>query len=73
MQSLGLDHTEVPSHLTVRQFAYKYPAFSESSLRWLIFNQETNGFAAAFVKLGRRILINEKRFFQVVDGKNIYS
>lgn len=58
------------SFLTVKQFANKYPAFHESSLRWLLFNQDRNGFSAAFVKLGRRVLIDEQKFFQVVDGEN---
>ena len=70
MQNLEINHTEFPIHLTVRQFACKYPAFSESSLRWLIFNQAENGFSAAFVKLGRRVLIDVQKFFQAVDANN---
>ncbi len=47
---------------TVEQLATKYPAFTEPSLRWLLFNRETNGFAAAVVQLGRRLLIDEVAF-----------
>ena len=47
---------------TVEQFALKYPAFTESSLRWLLFNRESNGLAAAVVQLGRRVLIDEAAF-----------
>jgi hypothetical protein len=60
--------------LTVRQFAVRHPAFSESSLRWLIFNAGQrrvsgglvlpgNGFEVALVRIGRRVFIDEERFF----------
>ena len=39
---------------TVRQVAELNPAFSESALRWLIFNSTKNGFDDVIVKLGRR-------------------
>lgn len=45
--------------LTVEATAVKYPAFSESSLRWLLFNRETNGFNRCVVRIGRRVLIDE--------------
>ncbi len=47
---------------TVVQFASKYPAFTPSSLRWLLFNRATNGLDAAVVQLGRRVLIDEAAF-----------
>lgn len=51
-----------PQFLTVEQLAAKYPAFTEPSLRWLLFNRETNGFATAVVQLGRKLLIDEQAF-----------
>lgn len=53
--------------LTFRAFAEKNPAFPESSLRHLRFNQSQNGFASAFIEIGRRVLIDEERFFFCVD------
>jgi len=41
-----------PVLLTFRQFADRHPAFSESSLRWLRFQEASNGFATAFVRVG---------------------
>jgi len=41
-----------------------------SSLRWLRFNQETNGFADAFVTVGRRVLIDEGKFFDAIERQN---
>ncbi len=50
---------------TVPQFAKKNPAFTEASIRWLIFNEGSNGLkdAAAIVRIGRRVLIDEDRWF----------
>jgi len=56
--------------LTVPQFAAKHQAFSIGGLRWLIFNRETNGFATAILKCGRRVLIDEFQFFDVLYSQN---
>ncbi|KJV05171.1 hypothetical protein [Methylocucumis oryzae] len=34
-------------------------------MRHLIFNQKTNGFASAFKRVGRRVLIDEAEFFRL--------
>ena len=51
-----------PQFPTVEQLAEKYPAFTVSSLRWLLFNRETNGLDTAVVQLGRKVLIDEQAF-----------
>lgn len=63
--------------LTVRQFSEKHPAFPQGSLRNLIFLAESrkttkgtitgNGLDVALVRLGRKLLIDEARFFQWID------
>lgn len=35
-------------------------------LRHLMFHRESNGFATAFVKVGRRVLVNEQAFFDCI-------
>jgi hypothetical protein len=65
--------------LTVRQFAARHPAFTESSLRWLIFQSHSrasskgvipgNGLHAALLRIGRRVLIDETRFFEWVAAQ----
>jgi hypothetical protein len=64
--------------LTVRQFAAKHTAFTEGALRKLIFEatprcqsvggrrEQTpdNGLAIAILRIGRRVLIDEARFFE---------
>ena len=47
---------------TVEQLAAKFPAFTVPSLRWLLFNRETNGLSSAVVQLGRKVLIDEQAF-----------
>lgn len=39
-------------------------------LRHLAFFAKTNGFAKAFLKVGRRLLIDEEEFFRVIQEKN---
>ena len=40
---------------------------SESGLRYLIFNADTNGFRSVIRRSGRRILIDEQAFFAWLD------
>lgn len=60
------------NYLTVNQFSAKYPAFTQGGLRWMIFNEETNGLAeeGVIVRCGRRVLINEDRFFARLERQN---
>ena len=44
--------------LTVKQVAEASPAFSEASLRWLIFNSKENGFDSVIIRIGGRVLID---------------
>lgn len=57
----------IPNLLTVSQFSIKHPAFPEGGLRHRIFHAETNGLKAsgALVRNGRRVLIDEEKFFVV--------
>lgn len=49
---------------TVRQFADTNPAFSESSVRWLVFKAKANGLdeSGAILRNGRRVLIDGDKF-----------
>lgn len=71
--------TQPPVLLTVRQFADKHPAFPQGSLRNLIFLAESrntskgkiagNGLDVALVRVGRKVLIDEAKFFNWVDAQ----
>ncbi len=47
---------------TIKQLAQENPAFTEASLRWLVFNAHQNGFEATIVRVGRRVLIDVEKF-----------
>lgn len=42
----------------------------QGGLRHLVFHESTNGFKDAFVRVGRRVLIDEKKFFDCVMKQN---
>lgn len=60
----------MPNLLSIRQFAEKHTAFPQGGLRALRFNSPQNGFADAFVTVGRKVLIDEERFFKIVALQN---
>lgn len=71
--------TQPRALLTVRQFAEKHPAFQQGSLRNLIFLAESrntskgkiagNGLGFALVRIGRKVLIDEAKFFNWIDAQ----
>lgn len=65
----SVQQTRPPRVYTVKQFSARNPAFSEGSLRWLLFNARENKLDAAVVRVGRRVLIDEDRFFAWLEGQ----
>ena len=76
-------YPEAPSsytYLTVRQFSERNPAFTEPSVRNLVFKADSressfgvipgNGLleAGAIIRIGRKVLIHEERFFAWVEN-----
>ena len=61
----------IPNLLTVSQFSERFPAFPPGGLRWQIFNEEANGLkaAGAIIRVGRKVLINEDKFFVWIDSQ----
>jgi len=55
--------------LTVRMLAAKDQCFSEGALRWLIHNSKTNGFEPCLRRVGRRVLICEDEFYDIIDKR----
>ena len=60
------------TYLTVQQFTAKHTAFNTGGLRSLIFNEHQNGLAksGAVVRIGRKVLIDETKFFSWVESQN---
>ena len=59
-----------PALLTVSQFCAKHSFISQGGLRFQIFNAHDNRLASfgAIVRLGRRVLIDEGRYFEWVES-----
>jgi len=57
--------------LTIRQFSERHPAFPEGSLRWHVFRASQNGLERldAVKRIGRRVYLDEDRFFTWVDAQ----
>lgn len=55
-------------YLTVKQFCAKHPWPTESAMRAIILDAPTNGFSKAFVRIGRRVLVREKVFWEIIDN-----
>lgn len=69
--------------LSVRRFSEKYPDFPQGGLRYLIFHSRNryaadgtiirgNGVHTALVRCGRKVLIDEARFFEWLDAQNAH-
>ena len=65
-------HIKMPVLSTVNQFTTKQPAFTLGGIRALIFNENTNGLAksGAVVRIGRKVLIDETKFFAWIESQN---
>ncbi|MDP1664578.1 MAG: hypothetical protein Q8L79_05560 [Methylobacter sp.] len=62
----------MPTLSTVNQFTAKQPAFTTGGIRSLIFNEHQNGLAksGAIVRIGRKVLIDETKFFAWIESQN---
>lgn len=58
--------------LTVAQLAKLNPAFTQSTLRWWIFNAERNGFIQCLIRVGGRVYIDRKAFEAWLDSHRSY-
>ena len=56
-------------YASVKLLAKLYPAFSQSSIRWLIFHEHTNGFKACVKRIGRKVLIDLDQFERYIDAE----
>lgn len=55
------------NHLTINQFCEKYPWPTAAALRHIIMKTRTNGFGKAFIRVGKRVLVKEDIFWNIVD------
>ena len=71
MNNTATQNTQTPSRLIpVPEWNQHHSWPPQGGLRHLIFHEKTNGFASAFKRVGRRVLIDEREFFRIVDKQN---
>ena len=58
------------SKVTVKEFCKDRDWPSVSTLRWIIFNKELNGFGKCILKFGKRVLIDEDKFDECLEEVN---
>ena len=58
-----------PALLSVKQFLDKHACLTMAWLRAALFNRQTNGLAAAIIQCGRKILIDDARFFEWLEAQ----
>ncbi len=58
------------NYFSVALFSQKHPAFSDKSLRFMIFKEHENGMAkhGVVVRVGRKVLINEQNFMTWIES-----
>lgn len=56
--------------ISVNEFSEKYPTFTKGALRAYIFNAQSNGFNEVIRRIGSRVFIKEKNFFNWVEKIN---
>ena len=71
--------TSARALLTVQQFTTKYPAWTPGAVRNMIFHSHPrkssrgpipgNGLGPAIVRLGKKVMIDEAKFFEWLDSQ----
>ena len=61
---------EAPRLIPLTEWNKHHPWPPQGGLRHLVFYENTNGFKDAFVRVGRRVLIDEKKFFEIATQQN---
>ena len=61
--------SDIPTLLSIRDFAKKHPFMTENSIRWLLYRQP-EGLEECLVRLSRRIFIKEKEFFHFLSSQS---
>lgn len=54
---------------TVKQIADANPAFTEASLRWMIYRSEETGLDEVLVRVGRRVLFGMDKFNEWLEQR----
>lgn len=67
MTQVASEPVERTRFIPVTKWSDFHPWPSVQGLRWIIFNEHTNGFAKCVKRVGGRVLIDEAKFFEWVE------
>ena len=70
--SLTGDQVNPSPYLSIREFAKKYTTWTESSLRWLIYNNTANFNDVVVRRVGKsKILLSVDSFWHWIESQNL--
>lgn len=69
MTSVDNISSNLPRLIPVSQWQKYHEWSTAAGLRYLIFNEKSNGFSSVIRRVGRRVLISEPDFFVWVNSK----
>jgi hypothetical protein len=55
--------------MTIRQVTERYPAFTETALRWQLLNRNDNGLCHSVVKVGKRVFFDRIEFEKWLENQ----
>ena len=64
----NIEVDEIPTLLSIQQFAKKHTFMTENSLRWLLF-RDPPGLEDCLIRISRRVYIDEKKFFKFLQNQ----
>ena len=70
MQQQPQQKTQTTRYIPIPKWGHHHEWPSIGGLRHLVFYKDSNGFATAFKKVGRIILIDENEFFACIERQN---
>ncbi|MBN2672992.1 MAG: hypothetical protein JXX29_15020 [Deltaproteobacteria bacterium] len=62
-----MDNNPLKHFITVEEYCGRYPWPSEAGMRWLIFNAKQKGISNCFIRVSRRVLIDEQAFLRWLE------
>lgn len=70
MRTATADSIPTPPRLRPATTAHELvPGMSPAAFRWALFQREQNGLAAAVIRIGRRVYIDEAAFYRWLESK----
>ena len=62
-----MNNTPTPTYVSIAQMAARHPAFTIGYLRFIRDGRSATPLARAFVKIGRRVFIDEPKFLALIE------